>query len=503
MAKFLKFLLLLVAVTAVVWLASLWRWHSRGMDPSGAELAIYLLAVPVVLTLSLVAGVWQIQKLRAFAGALLAAPTTAATTAPPPAPSPTVPDMLVLSAHAQSRLGPSWEAAQQATQSGSHPPALHARLLDGSGRPAFTAQWDELSVEDVAVSWDAFITDGAQSELAATGVTQPPDDVLRTLALLAQCLTAIQPELHEQWSVLASTGAIELDGQGQAPASPPPRVRIQIGIPARWSESWRLAVTAWVRQQLSFLILDGLKAAGQSLAMAQTPRAVVQCSVHPVEDASTFLAELTVRQQRWLAHGVPALMVIAVADSFLSQACVAQRHAQGQLPGIDTSQGRLPGEAAAALVLATPQWVAAPGYPGTPVLATMGVPQLLRRERSADQKGPPSDELGQVIETALRASGLEPAGVGSVTTDTDQRPQRQAEMLTVVEKHFSHLESSTDALCIGMGGGDVGIASWALSVALAADQVRQAKAPAMVLGNADEWQRMAWVLNIPPAQNNP
>lgn len=47
MAKFLKFSLLWVLVTVIVWLAFLGRWHSRGFSLSGTELTLYLLVVPL------------------------------------------------------------------------------------------------------------------------------------------------------------------------------------------------------------------------------------------------------------------------------------------------------------------------------------------------------------------------------------------------------------------------------------------------------------------------
>jgi hypothetical protein len=71
MAKFLKFSLLLLVVGAVVWLATLWRWHSRGFDPSGLDLLIYLVASPLALTGGLVFGAWQINKIALFAMAPL------------------------------------------------------------------------------------------------------------------------------------------------------------------------------------------------------------------------------------------------------------------------------------------------------------------------------------------------------------------------------------------------------------------------------------------------
>lgn len=66
MTKLIYSIGLLIAVSAMVWLTTLYRWHTTGMEPSLMEIILYLAVLPSGLTAVLLAMQWQGQKLREF-----------------------------------------------------------------------------------------------------------------------------------------------------------------------------------------------------------------------------------------------------------------------------------------------------------------------------------------------------------------------------------------------------------------------------------------------------
>ena len=64
MAKTFKVLLLLLLITAMVWLSTLWRWQTMQADPSGQDLAVYLVLLPLALTLVFLLAFWSVKKIR-------------------------------------------------------------------------------------------------------------------------------------------------------------------------------------------------------------------------------------------------------------------------------------------------------------------------------------------------------------------------------------------------------------------------------------------------------
>jgi hypothetical protein len=508
MAKFLRFSLLLLVVTALVWVTSTWRWHVGGTDPGAAELMAHLVALPLALTGVSALAIWQVQKLRAFAASPLAVPSPAPAVASPQAPaSPApVPPMQVLATDVQSRIGDAWDPARQNTLAGDHLPRLHARFVTGQGHPAFVAEWADLDADEVAEAWEAFVAEqveahngtGEPNDANDAGTVpwrtlgHPPDDVLRVLALLGRSLAAMTPQVREQWPVLAVAPRDAARGAG-APLRPP-RARIDIALPARWSPPWHAAVSAWLQRQLQFLVAEGLNAAGQSAAMAQTPQAAVQLRIDAVDDVAAFWSALQARQQGWLERGVPGLMLVIAADSGLSQAHVSRMDTQRSLLTLQQPQGRLPGEAAAALLLATPGWLTSPAFPPAPPLACLG--PLLVSTRATHGAAP----LGQAIDL-LQLAGVDPSSVGSLTTDTDQRVSQQAELLALLADRFPHLASSDQVLCVGVGCGDAGIAQWPLCVALGVDRVARAGESTLVVGHGDPPRQLTLLLK--PVQAEP
>ena len=80
---------LLIVVGTMVWLTTLYRWQTAGMEPSLVEVIVYLAVLPIGLTAVLLVMQWQGRKLREFiespAEPPASKPAVSADSPPPPA----------------------------------------------------------------------------------------------------------------------------------------------------------------------------------------------------------------------------------------------------------------------------------------------------------------------------------------------------------------------------------------------------------------------------------
>lgn len=64
MVKFLKVFFLLLLITAMVWVSTMWRWHTTEADPSGVDMLLHLVLLPLALTAAVLLLIWGGNKLR-------------------------------------------------------------------------------------------------------------------------------------------------------------------------------------------------------------------------------------------------------------------------------------------------------------------------------------------------------------------------------------------------------------------------------------------------------
>ena len=150
------------------------------------------------------------------------------------------------------------------------------------------------------------------------------------------------------------------------------------------------------------------------------------------------------------------------------------------------------------MLLSSPQWPTLPD--AEPPLAQLHRANLLRREKSADASGRISPQiLLQGATDALLASGCEPAQVEHLTADTDHRASRSGEVFEALQELLPHLDTGEQALRLGVGCGDLGVARLLACVALTAQQVQASQKPALVLGAFPAFERFAVMLTPPAA----
>lgn len=500
MSKVWKILALLLVITVLVWLASMWRWQSTQTDPSGSELAVQLGLLPVLLTAALVATLWSVKRLRHYAAAPTPLPASTAQAAPTAsaaertAAAERSATVRVLAASAQVRAGASWQSAMTSIAEGSCKAELDAALKDDDGIAVFTAPMPDLSTDFVATALDDLVARLARETPAEWTGHVPRAEVVRALTMLSAAGGAMQEAIEARWP------ALQAPPSRPSPGSRPvvlPTVSLQVGLPARWSQADRQLATAWIERWLDPVMEDGFKAAGQSRAMAGTHPAL-HLQVHAVESAEALWRQADQQLLQWHRERQPGLLWLMAADSLVGEHEVAVLGAAGELFSGRQQRGRVPGEAAAMLLLASDAWREPAGAPAP--LARLHRTSLVERDKSADASGRISPQaLVQAVTDTLQASGVDAATVQHLTTDADHRASRTAEVFETAQQLLPALDTSEHALRLGLGCGDLGIARLPSCVALAAAQVQEAGTAGLVLAAQSPLHRMAVLLTpIPP-----
>lgn len=493
MAKVWKVLALLLVIAALVWLSTLWRWQSANVNPDATQLLLHLVVLPVALTAALLAVVWAVKRLRHYAAApaVAAAPRASATPAAAAAPAADTRPAphRVLAAAVQVRAGPVWQDAQANIAKGSCKAELDAAMKDDDGIAIFTAPLDDISTEGVAAALDD-IGSSRRHDLPADwpGHTPQPE-MLRALSSLESIVDQMARELESQWPALSVPLPSGRTPSSNAPLLPP-MVSVRVGIPARWPAPAQQLASVWLNDLFAPHVAAGLKAAGQSRAMANAARPAMQVHVHPVESAEAYWLLMEQQLQQWQRERQPGLLWALVADSLVGEDTVEQLARNNELFSGQRQQGRVPGEGGAGVLLASPAWPAPAD--ATPPLALMHKASVIKRDKSADASGRvTSQAMLQAVDDTLQGTGLDAKLIQHLTTDADHRVSRTVEVYETLQERLSHLDAAEHALRLGLGCGDIGIARLVACAALTATQVQESEAPALVLGAQSPFDRLA------------
>ncbi|HEY0817935.1 MAG TPA: hypothetical protein VGD46_04100 [Rhizobacter sp.] len=507
MSKVWKVLALLLVITALVWLTTLWRWQSAQVNPDATQLLLQLALLPVLLTAALLGTVWSVKRLRAYAAAPAVVPAAKAAAAAPAATAPSanapaVPPR-VLAAAVQLRSGANWQDAQSRIAEGVCKAELDPAMKDDDGIAIFTAPVSDLVADDIGEALSGIVATRRHA-LPADWVEQvPAAEVLRALSLLNAVAGPMADAIEVHWPALA----VPLPSQRAAngtPAHPPllpPVVSIRVGIPARWPLPVRQLASVWLQDLFAPHIDAGLQAAGQSHAMASAARPAVQLHVHPVESAEAYWLLMEQQLQQWQREKQPGLLWAVVTDSLVGPDAVEQLSRTRELFSGRHQQGRVPGEAAAGLLLASAAWRMPAD--ADPPMALLHQASIARRDKSADASGRISSQtLMQALDDTLRGTAVDAALVQHLTTDADHRATRTAEVYEVTQEKLPHLDASQHALRLGLGCGDTGVARLVACAALTATQVQESQAPALLLATHSPFDRLS-VLMAPPTPPTP
>lgn len=473
MSKAWKAGLIGLVVFSLVWLVTLWRWQTADVDVGGAEIVTHLLVLPLLLLLTL----WAAQK--------MALSVRTAGVSPPVAPVSPSAEAAVASTGADEalrRFSVAVVDARLSLTAGESPrdvadlvrerqvwPTLDEALQDLDGNPVFSARVSDL--------------DGR------AGDEDEPAQVARARALLWRAWWLLQARLSE---VLASEAFERMLGQasddesalaaerpahlaGLASARPMARsaagrltITVLLALPADWPPEQRERTL----QQLQHSLSDHLPQEAEGLRWSW--------ALLTEREPEALWSQVDGVLLSWARSGDAASLLILSADSALDDEVVAQRQARGELFTAAHQQGRIPGEGAAALWLASPAW---PGLAALePAPLRLHRPVMARRDKSADALG----RVGStVLQQALRAAQSLPAVPASHTprtvclvSDGDHRASRTSELYEALTELWPELDPVQSVCRLGDACGDLGMVGALAPVVLATGLVPEPSASA-------------------------
>jgi len=493
MSRLLKSGLIIALVFGVVWLAVIIWWQETRALPTAVDIALLLFVLPLTLLCLGWLGLRTARAARAPKDQGAAATTTA--TAAAPAQRTLTARLALLGASVRTAVGADAASTRQALAEQSRP-QLDPQLKDVRGFPVFGARVGTLDTNELRM----------QAVAADVPYEAQDDESLRATALLRAVMEdARDRAVDHVLSVQMPAGPSEKDEDW-------PMLHVDVMLPGAWTAAARDRAV-----QVAAGALRGIAAAG-----AAWPAARLALVTHEVSDDTTVpahlhtigmrtaeaQAEIQARAQaqatapatpyRNNAGGTsqvphfdasrardtgndagnngsqPApLRIVAAADSYISQGRASAWQGQRRLMTAEQPQGMVPGEAAAALLLAA---VPAPGQ--GQYIATLA--PYASRAASADARGAAADPaLPGLAQTLLQEQGLAADSLAALVSDADHRGSRPVEILQLASALAPHLDPNQDCLAAGNGCGHVGAGAALLTLALAADASEALNAPVL------------------------
>jgi hypothetical protein len=428
-------------IFAACWIGAIWYWRATNRMPATGDVALYFVALP----LALVFVVWLARRLPALLTSAAAATPAVAASGDPAPPAPEAPPALaIMDAAVRLPHAQTCDELATALADGSARPALDATLVDDDGYPVMTVRADVQP--DPAFETDTLNWFGQQGM----------HDIAPTAA---------------QWRALGMASAVVADVAGPAAAGydegAAPMLRLVALLPPAWPRPLQAAAAQWL---------------GHVAAQAGWPAKQMHVEIAPPAPVPALL-------QRLAEGGAPYLALVVACDSHLAQADIDDWSNAGTLFTARHPQGLIPGEGAAALLLADP------ASAGRAMHTVLHAPAGARLDQSADiARRVDSVPLSTLIDQAVARAGTTAGTIALVIADSSQRVNRVLEVAGALGAALPHLDAGDDVLTVGAASGACGAVPLLAALALAHQQAHERGAPVLCLGNEDPFDRCAAVV---------
>lgn len=462
--------LLLLAVFAVCWTGTIWRWRGDNHVPSTADLALYLLVQPLALLLL----IWLGKKLltlalAAPAAATAGAPAADAAQAPAATPSatPAMAPLTVLAGALRMPHGASATELSDKVLANQAHLELDPELTDAEGFPVMSARVPELD----GAAQQALMAPWLQQH--AAGMPPLSDEQYRALALGSAVATELahSASTHQLLApYLAAAGAARA-------AVALPVLQVAPLLPADWDQAQRLSAGMW--------LLHVIEQAGWPASRLSLSGAAARADATPL----SVIEQLALQSER---EALPCLAIVLSCASHIGDASVDEWAARGTLFSARNPHGQVPGEGAAGVLLADAAQAAQ--------LETASQVRLHRafhgkRETSADAPGRVSGTvLAELSTQALQANAVRAGQIGLVTADTGHHASRNGELFGMVHSTLPELDPASQLIGVAASGGNAGAVSAMAALVLGCAHVAQQAGHALCVSNQDPYQRCAVLL---------
>lgn len=486
MTKFLKAGALWLAITTIVWLITIWHWQSSAHDASAGEIVGQLFVLPLALTVFLLLVLWGVKRLRDQVATPIVMATTAGASTPSSTSAQAVTDEAqrglsawVLAEAVTLAAGPDAGSAWAGLRSHSVRPELDSELQDVDGMPVFTSRVAELDVRDWLDAHAELTREPALSEPVVRGLAlleAPLHQMLEAVGALvpragadhagpASADGAENASTSPMKAHLSGVAAPVNKAQVQARAALAPQLTVRLLLPAQWAASERDAAVDWVRSQC-----------GALLDWAQAHQAKgVRWQSEALERPEAVWDEVDRQIVQWSRDPRPELLLILAVDSAVHEDGVERMQAVGELFTASHQTGKVPGEAAAGLLLANEHWPLQDEPEMPPV--RMWRPVRATRDKSADAAGRVGAAvLGAALQQALALNQADKDSL-LVVSDSDHRASRTAELFEALQEVVPGVDPMLAVTRVGEACGDMGLARALVPSALACTALRLDQGP--------------------------
>jgi hypothetical protein len=436
------------------WAGAIAWWRMNHSAPASSELALYLLGLPSLLVLAFFGG-QRLLGSRTQAASRPVQPAAAqdAGTAPPQA----VP-LALLAASVRSAHGVSPEELAATLGGGKARADLDPELLDEAGLPIMSVRSPDArddALQDEIADW-----------LMHNGMPDLRFSEAQWRALVLG--SAVTEEL-------ADHAVLQLLADDRKPSL----LRVAPLLPADWSADHRQAAGMWFEHLVE---RRGWPAVHVALAAEAAPSL-------PAAIPAVVLDRLA---RDAAPNGARVTALLLACASHLDDETVAQWSADGSLFTAARTQGRIPGEGAAGLLLADLSQARAIADARFAVLEPL---QESRRAIAADDtRRADASALGEAAERALARHGNGDGAVVRIVADTGHRSSRVLELMGFMVGSMPQLDEVDDAVRVGEACGACAAVPFIAALAVASHYALDDEGPVLCISNEDAYRRSAALL---------
>lgn len=447
----------------VAWGGSIFYWRSSGTTPNGMEMLTYLGILPA----SLLGGSWLLRDMgrRSLSRATDAADSAAAkavehsdskaaaaSSSSLEAPPATGARPALLAGAVNLALGQQPQAIL-ALRGNLPRPVLHKQFRDRDGLPVFVVQVPDLATSDAGANERPL-----EHHTRAIALLEPIAE-----ALLLEAAQALPP-LPEAQDRLVAGLRHRVEAQVQNV------LRIELWLPADWPASLHQALGDWMLESASEHGLDPRRFGVEVIPMAGA------------DHAWSRLQGLA----RGAESAVDGWQLIMACHSTIDQAQIEQMLESGRLMTRRSPDGRVPGEGASGILLAS-----GPGASGDVLLHP-----LQRVGMPLDSGAKTSARLtGELAAQTLQRAALAPTQVDLVLSDADHRANLAAEAAAAAALACPDLDTALQCLPLAAATGDLAAVQPLVMLALAHAHVAARRQAVLMLGVDQAGLRIATLVS--------
>lgn len=465
--------LLICGTFMLAWVAAIAYWRGTNRMPDAGELGLYLFAAPALVLAAIWLGVKLVNSRKQAAqtpatdsGEKIAVEQNA--TPIPPA------SLAILASALRTAHGDSAAELLANMRANKASFELDPELTNVNGYPILSARAGAAEDDTTLEAFAAWVANQGK----------PAQQLLPEQAR-AICLgTAVAKELG-QYACLHPALPVEQGRDRETGLAQPalPTLELLALLPSDWDPVTKGLAANWFSHLLQ---------------QEGWPQDKIRLAMPPAGPGQTMAGLRLVMQDQAQADQ-PRLLLLLASASYLGEQTIDQWERSGVLTGSQGKLEQIPGEGAAALLLADARQ-ARELWDAPTLLHAIAQGKL---EKPAETGQANTAILSSAVTEALQLAQAQPQEISMLCADSGHRSNRASEMISVGQQHFPELEPNSDYLRTTSACGEMGAASELAALALAHHEASTTQEKILCASNQDSYWRYAAVIGGKPITATP